>query len=44
VSMADNSLRERDRMRRALPRALRDRPPLTGPSWETPAAGNGPEQ
>jgi general secretion pathway protein D len=31
--MADNSLRERERMRRALPRPLRDRPPLTDPSW-----------
>src|SRR5881396_3222913 len=34
--MAHNSERERERMRGALPRALRDRPPLTGPSWQAP--------
>src|SRR5437016_4611780 len=34
--MATNSLRERERMRAALPRPRRDRPPLTGPSWQAP--------
>src|SRR5438034_503970 len=34
--MAHNSERERERMRGALPRALRDRPPLAGPSWQAP--------
>jgi general secretion pathway protein D len=37
--MADNSLRERERMRGAMPRALRDRRPLTDPSWTPPARG-----
>src|SRR5438876_3513089 len=36
--MATNSLRERERMRAALPRPRRDRPPLTGPSWPAPEA------
>jgi general secretion pathway protein D len=34
TDMAANSLRERDRMRAAMPPRLRDRPPLTAPSWE----------
>ena len=34
AQMAANTLHERERMQRALPRALRNRPPLTGPSWE----------
>ncbi len=34
--MANNSLRERERTRAAMPRALRDRPALTGPSWQAP--------
>ena len=32
--MADTSTEQRDRMRAAMPKALRDRPPLTGPSWQ----------
>jgi general secretion pathway protein D len=35
--MADNSLRERERMRGAMPRALRNRRALTDPSWTPPA-------
>jgi len=35
--MVDNSLRERDRLRRALPPGQRDRPVLTDPSWQPPA-------
>jgi general secretion pathway protein D len=31
--MVDNSLRERQRMRQAMPRRLRDQPSLTAPSW-----------
>jgi len=38
AQMAASSVRERDRMRESLPRALRDRPPLVGPSWEPPPA------
>jgi general secretion pathway protein D len=34
--MATNSLRERERTRAAMPRALRDRPALTAPSWQAP--------
>ena len=34
AQMATNSLRERERMRRTLPRALRGQPALTGPSWQ----------
>jgi general secretion pathway protein D len=34
AAMAENSLRERERMRAGLPRSLRDRPALSGPSWE----------
>ena len=36
--MATNSLRERERTRAAMPRALRDRPALTAPSWQPPPA------
>jgi hypothetical protein len=36
--MATNSLRERDRMRTALPPTARDRGPLAGPSWQPPPA------
>ena len=32
--MADGSLRERERMRAAMPRPLRNRSQLTGPSWQ----------
>jgi len=39
TQMAANSARERDRMRAALPRPLRDRPPLDAPSWHPPADG-----
>jgi general secretion pathway protein D len=35
--MAANSLRERERTRAAMPRGLRDRRELTGPSWQAPA-------
>jgi general secretion pathway protein D len=41
--MATSSLRERERMRAALPRALRDRPVLTDPSWNPPAGEPAPE-
>jgi general secretion pathway protein D len=34
TEMAETSLRERDRMRAAMPRPLRDRQALTAPSWE----------
>jgi general secretion pathway protein D len=34
--MAENALRERERMRAALPRPLRDRGPLTAPTWAAP--------
>jgi general secretion pathway protein D len=37
TQMAANSVRERDRMRAALPRPLRDRPPLDAPSWHPSA-------
>lgn len=33
--MAENSLRERDEMRRAMPRRLRDHKALTAPSWNS---------
>jgi general secretion pathway protein D len=36
AQMAANALHERERMQHALPRPLRDRPPLTGPSWQAP--------
>ena len=35
--MAENSQRERERLRRALPPGQRDRPVLTDPSWQPPA-------
>jgi general secretion pathway protein D len=38
TEMATNSLRERDRMRTALPPTARDRGPLAGPSWQPPPA------
>jgi hypothetical protein len=34
--MVANSLRERERMRGSMPRALRDRPALTDPTWQAP--------
>ncbi len=34
--MVANSLRERERMRATMPRALRDRPALTDPTWQAP--------
>jgi general secretion pathway protein D len=36
ADMAERSHEERERMRAALPRALRERPPLVGPSWAPP--------
>jgi general secretion pathway protein D len=36
--MAATSVRERDRMRAAMPEGLRDRAPLADPSWQAPAA------
>ncbi|HLY36923.1 MAG TPA: type II secretion system secretin GspD [Candidatus Binatia bacterium] len=37
TQMAENSLHERERMKRALPPALREREPLASPSWAPPA-------
>jgi general secretion pathway protein D len=38
TDMAANSLRERDRMRAALPRSARDRGPLADRAWQAPPA------
>ena len=38
TQMAETAAHERERMRAALPPALRGRPPLAGPSWEAPSA------
>jgi general secretion pathway protein D len=38
AQMADNSLHERERMRAAMPPALRNRSALTAPSWTPPPA------
>ena len=38
AQMAESSLEQRERMRAAMPRALRDRPVLTAPSWQPPAS------
>ena len=44
--MAENSLRERERMRAGMPRGLRHQPTLTGPGWRAPGrksdTGTGP--
>ena len=37
AQMADTSVRERERMRAAMPPALRERQVLTAPSWKPPA-------
>jgi type II secretory pathway component GspD/PulD (secretin) len=44
TAMADNSARERERMRAALPPRLRRHPKLDAPSWEAPAADSNAER
>jgi general secretion pathway protein D len=43
TQMAENSVREREHMRNAMPRRLRTQPKLTGPSWH-PRPAPGPER
>ncbi len=43
TQMAENSVREREHMRNAMPRGLRNQPKLTGPSWH-PRPAPGPER